>query len=111
MSSKIFFLRVVHGLLSLYFISCVFYIYYCAITLRFDFFLGIATLSLCIEGISVFLLNHGDCPLIHIQRKIGDETPFFELFLPKTTAKRAVPFFLSVSIVGLALLTLRFLFR
>lgn len=109
MSNKIIFLRSVHGLFAVYFIACIFYIYYAAYTLQFNRYLGFAVLSLFIEGASVFLINHGDCPLIHIQRKIGDETPFFELFLPKRTAKKAIPFFLVITFTGLLLLAVRFI--
>lgn len=109
MNTKILVLRTIHGLFALYFISCIFYIYYAAITREFGLLGLIAVLSLLLEGVSVFVLNHGDCPLIHLQRKIGDEKPFFELFLPKATAKKAVPFFLFLTFLGLLLLALRFL--
>ncbi len=105
---KVIALRLVHGLFALYFIFCIFFIYYSAVTLQFNLFLGIAIASLVIEGALVFLLNHGDCPLIHVQRKIGDETPFFELILPKSMAKKAIPFFLVVTFLGLFLLIFRF---
>ncbi len=104
-------MRSIHGLLALYFISCIIYIYFAAITLRFDTYLIIAVLSLIIEGVLVFLLNKGDCPLIHIQRKIGDEKPFFELFLPKKIAKKTIPFFLYVTYIGVILLVIRFIIR
>jgi hypothetical protein len=60
-----------------------------------------------LEGVVVFILNKGDCPLIHIQRKIGDNTPFFQLFLPEKLAKKAVPFFAKITWFGLALLAIR----
>lgn len=104
---KIVILRTIHGLFALYFILCIFCIYYAIFTLSLDIYLGIAISSLVVEGIMVFLLNRGDCPLIHIQRKIGDEIPFFELFLPKKTAKKAVPFFLYITFFGLLILAVR----
>lgn len=110
MRNRIFILRIVHGLFALYFISCIFYIYFAAIILSLNLYVGFAILSLTVEGVLVFLLNHGDCPLIHLQRKIGDNKPFFELFLPKETAKKAVPVFLVMTVGGLLLLILRIYF-
>lgn len=111
MSTNILILRTIHGLFALYFIACIFYIYYAAVFLRFDWYLAAAVLSLLAEGIMVFVLNSGDCPLIHIQRKIGDEKPFFELFLHKKTAKKAIPFFLFLTFAGLLILGVRFLLQ
>ena len=111
MKKNIVILRIIHGLFALFFITCILYIYFAAITGHFTFYVVVAIGSLVLEGVMVFLLNKGDCPLIHVQRRIGDETPFFELFLSKKTAKKAVPFFLVVTIVGLLFLTIRFLLR
>lgn len=66
-------------------------------------------ISLGIEGLVVFILNKGDCPLIHIQKRIGDDTPFFNLFLSKKIAKKAVPFFAKITWIAVALLAVRLL--
>lgn len=106
---KVIILRVIHGLFALYFIFCLIYLYYAAIFSKIDIFLIIAIASLSIEGLIVFILNNGDCPLIHIQRKIGDETPFFNLFLPSKLAKKAIPTFARITWFGVALLIIRLL--
>lgn len=103
-------LRFIHGLFAIYFISCLFYLYVAAVFNRIDFLLLFAIVSLIVEGVMVFILNKGDCPLIHIQRRIGDETPFFRLFLPENLAKKAVPFFAKLTWIGLGLVALRYLF-
>jgi hypothetical protein len=97
-------LRAIHGLFALYFTTCLVYMYYASFTSRFDILLLIAVVSLAIEGIVVFILNGGHCPLIHIQRKIGDDTPFFELFLAPHLAKRAIPIFAIITWIGVATL-------
>ena len=102
-------LRILHGAFALFFIACIFSIYFAAITGQWTVYLLIAITSLMLEGVAVFVLNKGDCPLIHVQRAMGDETPFFELLLPKQAAKKAVPFFVVVTMIGLLLLSLRFL--
>lgn len=97
-------LRIIHGLFALYFIACLIYMYYASFTSQFDPLLLVAVVSLAIEGIVVFVLNGGHCPLIHIQRKIGDDTPFFELFLASHLAKRAIPLFAVITWIGVAAL-------
>jgi len=105
--NRILLLRVIHGLFAIYFILCLIYLYYAAIFSRIDMVLFIALISLGMEGLAVFVINKGDCPLIHIQRKIGDETPFFNLILPAQYAKQAIPFFVKIAWVGIGLLALR----
>jgi hypothetical protein len=71
----------------------------------------IAISSLVLEGFLVFVLNGGDCPLIHVQRKLEDPVPFFRLFLPEYLAKKAVPFFSAITILGVILLVVRLVFK
>lgn len=80
--------------------------YYGAFTSTFGLPLIIAVASLAVEGFVVFILNNGNCPLIHIQKKIGDNTPFFELFFQPTTAKKAIPFFAILTWVGVSCLVI-----
>src|SRR3954470_1887180 len=97
-------LRVIHGLFVLYFTACLMYMYYASLTSTFNLLLLISVVSLAIEGFIVFVINSGHCPLIHVQRRIGDETPFFELFLTPRLAKRAIPIFAVITWIGVALL-------
>ena len=100
-------LRILHGAFALYFISCIVVIYITVFTLQLNILFYISILSLVIEGILVFVLNGGDCPLIHIQKKFDDPVPFFNLFLPDKLAKKAVPFFSWITFLGIALLVMR----
>lgn len=101
---KKYILRCIHGLFALYFIACLTYVYYAAFTATFDLYLLVAVVSLAVEGFVVFVLNGGDCPLIHIQRRVGDDKPFFELFFAPVLAKRAIPIFAAITWVGVATL-------
>jgi hypothetical protein len=51
--------------------------------------------------------NGGNCPLGPFLAKLGDETPFFELFLPPPAAKLAIPILAGVSVLGAVLLAVR----
>lgn len=102
-------LRIFHGVIALYFIGCLIYIYYAAVVGNFDLWLVVALASLAVEGFVVFVLNGGDCPLIYLQRRVGDDKPFFELLLPEPAAKRAIPVFAGLAWIGAGLLAVRFL--
>lgn len=109
MTKKILWLRIIHGLFALYFILCLVYLWYVAVTMQVhDGLFVISVLSLAIEGFLVFALNSGDCPLIHIQRRIGDDVPFFELFLPRRLAKAAIPVFAGLTLAVIVVILLRF---
>jgi hypothetical protein len=107
----VYLLRLFHGVSAIYFIACLIYIYYAAFFSKFDLFLLIALVSLGIEGFVVFILNKGDCPLIYVQRKINDDKPFFELFLPPGIAKKAVPFFARITWIAIIFLIIRLIYN
>lgn len=96
---KIFLLRVFHGVITLYFTFCLFYLYYTAFSQDFNPIFWIAIISLGIEGFIVFILNKGECPLIHVQRRIDDNKSFFELFFPRKIAKLSIPVFSIFTII------------
>jgi hypothetical protein len=78
--------------------------YYASFTSTFNLFLLVAVASLAIEGFVVFVLNGGNCPLIHIQRRFDDDMPFFELFFPAHIASRAIPVFAAITWAAVAVL-------
>jgi hypothetical protein len=69
-----------------------------------------ALAALCVEA-ALVLSSGGNCPLGPVLRRLGDETPFFELFLPPRAAKLAVPVLAGVSVLGAVLLAARVLWR
>lgn len=109
MRYSIVLLRVLHGLFVVYFLFCIAYIYYAVFAERYDALLVVAIVSLGLEGIAVFGLNGGDCPLIHIQKHAGDETPFFELVFPPRLAKLTLRICAVFALLGVALLLLKYL--
>jgi hypothetical protein len=98
--------RVAHGLISLLFLSCIAVVYLGAWRSKADAVTILALAALCVEGVLV-LLSRGNCPLGPALRRLGDETPFFELFLPPRAAKLAVPVLAAVSVLGAVLLAAR----
>jgi hypothetical protein len=102
-------LRIFHGFLTFYFTLCLVYLYIVGLTGGVNRVLFIlAVLSLAVEGVAIFAFNAGNCPLIHVQRKIGDEKPFFELLLPPKLAKQAIPAFALLTIVAVLVILFRF---
>lgn len=96
-------IRVIHGLLSAFFLACIAFVYYVAIA-DVDSPLVVAAVgALILEG-AVVVFNGGDCPLGGVHRRFGDEKAFFELLLPPRAAKLAVPVLGSVTALGIALL-------
>lgn len=106
-TSKIYLLRGIHALVIVYLTACLGYLYYAAATGHIGHLVTLAIISLAVEGLLVFGLNKGDCPLNHVQRKVGDDKPFFEFFLPPTLAKLAIPAFAILSLLAAALLLVR----
>jgi hypothetical protein len=98
--------RVAHGLVSLSFLSCIAAIYLGAWRGKADAVTITALAALCVEA-ALVLLSGGNCPLGPMLRRLGDETPFFELFLPPRAAKLAVPILAAVSVLGALLLAAR----
>jgi hypothetical protein len=107
--ARVFLLRVLHGTVCIYFFMCLTYLYYVGITGVATWWLLLALVSLGAEAFAVFVLNKGNCPLTHVQRMIGDDKPFFELFLPPHLAKKAIPTFAVVTWIAIGLLLLRLL--
>ena len=101
-------LRMFHGLIVMYLVASIIYIYYCAVTVQISIPLVIAIASLLIEG-ALVIINDGHCPLAFIQRRFGDNIPFFDLILPPKYAKKAVPFFALLTLAGVILLFIRLL--
>ena len=98
--------RAAHGLISLVFLSCIAVIYLGAWRGKAETVTLAALAALCVEG-ALVLLSAGNCPLGPILRRLGDETPFFELLLPPRAAKLAVPMLAAVSVLGALLLAAR----
>jgi hypothetical protein len=95
-------LRAVHTGIAVVELSCLGYIWTCAITGRRDRLLHGAMTVLAAEGAGL-LIGRGNCPLGPLQERMGDPVPLFELVLPPVWARRAVPILTGVSGLGIAL--------
>ena len=98
--------RSMHAFFAVFFISCLGYIYYAALTRVHGRLLLWAMAVLAGEGLAV-LLNRGECPLTGIQHRLGDEKGFFNLFLPDALARRMVPVWVTAALVGYLLVWVR----
>ena len=98
--------RIAHGLISLLFLACIAALYLGAWRGRADAPTLAALAALGLEC-GLVLLSGGNCPLGPALRRLGDDTPFFELFLPPRAAKAAVPVLGAVAVIGAALLAAR----
>jgi hypothetical protein len=98
--------RVGHGIVSALFVCCIGVLYAGA----WRGTAGPATLAavaaLCLEGVLV-VVSHGNCPLAPLFRRLGDDTSFFELFLPPRAATLAVPVLGGVAFIGMVVLSAR----
>jgi hypothetical protein len=98
--------RAGHGAITVAFLGAIVYVWWCALTRRRDPWLRLSVVTLVAEGACV-CANHGDCPLGPLQQRLGDPVPLFELVLPPTAARRAVPTLGLITAAGLMLLVRR----
>jgi hypothetical protein len=103
---NIYWFRSVHAFFAVFFIQCLAYIYYCAITRTHTWLLTMALIALLGEGI-VVVLNRGQCPLTGVQHRLGDQKGFFNLFLPEALARKMVPVWFFIALAGFLLLWIR----
>lgn len=94
--------RTLHGIITAFFLTCIGYIYYAGITNQVTLLTYLAIGAIILEGV-VVSLNNGNCPLGPLHHRYGDEKAFFELFLSKPAAKRAVPVLGLVAAIGILL--------
>jgi len=98
--------RSFHAAIAALLLSSIAYVWWCALTGRRGRLLKPAVAGLLGEA-ALVTINHGDCPLGPIGDRIGDPVPLFELVLPPTAARRAVPALGVIAAAGLLLLFFR----
>lgn len=102
-------LRIVHAVIVAYFTFGLLYLYYVGLTGHVnDVLFGVLTITMALECAAVFLFNDGDCPLIHVQRRLGDDTPFFEVIFPRQFAKYAIQIYAGFGLVAVMIILFRF---
>ena len=95
-------LRAGHTAIAVVELSCLGYVWACALAGRRDVLLRGAIGVLVAEGVGL-VIGRGNCPLGPLQQRLGDPVPLFELVLPPAWARRAVPILAGMSGVGIAL--------
>lgn len=98
--------RAAHGLLTALFLCFIAVVYLGAWRGEAGMLTLAALAALCLQGVLV-LLSRGNCPLGRVFRRLGDDTPFFELLLPPRAAVLAVPALAAVTTLGVVLLAVR----
>ena len=98
--------RAAHGLITAAFLTCIAVVYVGAWNRDAGVVTLVAVAALCTEG-ALVALSGGHCPLGPLLRQLGDETPFFELLLPRRAALLAVPALAATTVVGIVLLAVR----
>ena len=82
------------------------YVWLCALKRRRNRKLAAAVGFLGLEG-AALVIGRGNCPFGRFQRRLGDDVPMFELFLPPRAAKAAVPVLAWLSVAGMVAVALR----
>ena len=100
-------LRIVHGIITVFFGLCIIQIYYSFFTYTRSILLYGALIAVYAEAFVVFVLNRGNCPMSYIHRKFGDDKYFFELFFPNEIAKKVIPIVAVIAFIGTVLLFLQ----
>lgn len=98
--------RIAHASWSAAQMTCLGYIWTCAVTRRRNPKLWAAVTFILLEG-GALVVGRGNCPVGPLQAEWGDPTPFFELLLPPRAAKAAIPVLAMVSGAGIILLVVR----
>ena len=98
--------RVGHAGLGIVELSCLAYIWMCALTRRRDRLLRAALVVLAAQGAGM-VIGRGNCPLGPLQRRLGDPEPLFELIFPPRAARAVFPVLLAVTLGGVLALALR----
>jgi len=98
--------RLFHGLVSVFFLSCIAVVYVGAWRGEANAITLAALAALCLEGVLVSL-SKGNCPLGPLFRRLGDDTPLFQLVLGSRAGKLAFPVLTIVTVLGVLLLIVR----
>lgn len=98
--SVVFLVRLLHGTITVFFLSCIGCIYYSAVTGRPNRLLLPAIAAVAAEG-AIVLTNGGKCPMGRVHHRYGDDRDFFELFVPYRYSRHAVPVLGGVTALGI----------
>ncbi|OEY73846.1 hypothetical protein APR40_00015 [Salegentibacter salarius] len=104
---KLLFLKLIHTLVWLFFVSIIFYIVYSGLTNQINTFTWVAIGLVIAEGF-VLLIFKMFCPITLIARKYSSsQKENFHIFLPNWLAKHNKLIFTSIFIFGFFLVLIR----
>jgi hypothetical protein len=98
--------RIGHAAIALVELSCLGYVWRCAITRHRDRLLAASMIVLTAQGLGL-VIGRGNCPLGPLQGRLGDPVPLFELVLPPRAAKAAIPTLAALTLIGVLALVWR----
>ena len=109
--TKLFLVKLVHTLIFVFMVACVFFILYCGILGIRNRLLFLSIGIIFIEG-TVLLLNKFKCPLTVLAWKYGDKSErFSDIFLPRQFTPLIMPVFTTLFVIGLILVVIKSLFK
>jgi hypothetical protein len=105
------FIKIIHSVIWLFFVTIIAYIIYCGITGNINTYTWLAISLIIFEGIVLFIFKN-KCPLTIIAREYSDsKKDNFDIFLPNGLARYNKLIFTTIFIGGLILVLLRYFIR
>jgi hypothetical protein len=109
MGKKLFFIKLVHTIIWLFYVCVIFYILYAGITGRINYYVWIAIGLVVLEGF-ILLLFKWRCPLTVIGYKYTENPEVgFDIFIPKRLAKNNKLIFTTIFAFGVIIVLYRVL--
>lgn len=107
---KLFWIKLAHTLIWLFFVIVIFYVLYSGITGKINTYTWVGIGLVIVEGV-VLLIFKMFCPLTIMARKYSDSTADnFDIFLPNWLAKNNKRIFTTIYVIGLILVLARTFF-
>jgi hypothetical protein len=105
--NKLIFIKLIHTLIWVFFVSIIFYILYCGITGQIDLYTYVAIGLVVLEGVTLVIFSMY-CPLTIIARRYSDsDKDNFDIYLPNWLAKYNKQIFTAIYLAAVLLVVLR----
>lgn len=108
---KLWYVKLIHTLVWLFFVSAIFYVLFCGIKNRIGTLTWVAIGFVLLEG-AVLVAFRMVCPLTIIARRYSDSTlDNFDIFLPNWLAKYNKIIFITLFLISLLIVVVRLNFN
>ncbi len=105
--NKLIFIKLIHTIIWVFFVSIIFYILYCGITGPIDLYTYVAIGLVVLEGVTLVIFSMY-CPLTIIARRYSDsDKDNFDIYLPNWLAKYNKQIFTAIYLAAVLLVVLR----